>query len=81
MQFLRKNLLTYLKERMGLQVESIDDSTPLFSSGLLDSFSLMELIMFVESEAGVLMNPADVSFENLDSVDRIVRYVEICDQT
>jgi acyl carrier protein len=71
----RNALMTYLNDRMGLDVSSISDDTPLFSSSLLDSFSMVDLIMYIEKESGVVLSPTDVSLDNLDSVGRILNFV------
>lgn len=70
------SLRVYLGERMGLEAASLEDDTPLFSSNLLDSFSMVDLIMFIEKEGGVRLDPADVSLDNLDSIGRILRFVD-----
>ena len=31
---------------------------------------------FIEKEGGVRLNPTDVSLDNLDSIERILRFVE-----
>ena len=70
------SLKQYLAERMGLDKASLEDETPLFSSNLLDSFSMVDLIMFIEKESGVSLHPTDVSLDNLDSIERILRFVD-----
>ena len=70
------SLKQYLAERMGLDKASLEDETPLFSSNLLDSFSMVDLIMFIEKESGVNLHPTDVSLDNLDSIERILRFVD-----
>lgn len=72
----RDNLRGFLVSELGIDTEAVEDSTPLFSSNLVDSFSLVELIMFVEKEAGFRMNPGDVTLDNLDSIEKIVAFVE-----
>ena len=52
-----ESLKSYLGDRMGLDTASLADETPLFSSNLLDSFSMVDLIMFIEKESGVRLNP------------------------
>jgi len=54
----------------------IAGDTLLFSTGVLDSFSLVDLIAYVEKEEGITINPTEVILDNFDSVDRIVRFVE-----
>ncbi len=72
----RDSLRNYLKDRMGIDVSSLVDDTPLFSSNLLDSFSMVDLIMFIEEGSGVKLHPTDVSLDNLDSVERIFRFLD-----
>jgi acyl carrier protein len=48
----------------------------LLSGGLLDSFSMLDLVTWVERESGVKFRPTDFNLHNLDSVDRILRYLD-----
>jgi acyl carrier protein len=72
-----QTLLDYFKDRLGVDTEGVDDATPLFSSSLLDSFSIVELITFIESQAGIKMDAWDVTLDNLDSIGQILRYVDL----
>lgn len=56
--------------------QTITDDAPLFSSGLLDSFSMVELLAFVEELAGRRVRVVDVNLDNLDTIDRIVALIE-----
>ncbi|MDM8559133.1 acyl carrier protein [Candidatus Parabeggiatoa sp. HSG14] len=71
-----EKLLNYLDTEMGLDISEIDDETLLFSTALLDSFSLVELITFIEKEANIKISPTEVNLDNLDSVSRILNFVE-----
>ncbi len=71
----RDSLMTCLAERLGVDTADVDDDTQLFSTGLLDSFSMVELIMFVEEQAGIQFDPGDISLEHLGSVSQIMQYV------
>jgi Acyl carrier protein len=72
----RENLRRYLHEKQGLELEDFEDDTLLFSSGLIDSFSMVDLIMFIEDTGGLRVHPADVTLDNFDSIDRILAFVE-----
>ena len=65
-----------LSEELGVEISDIDGSTQLFSSGIVDSFSLVSIITFVEQESGNQVSPEDVNLDNLDSIDRIVSFVD-----
>ena len=71
----REKLRRHLYEKQGLEPEDFEDDTLLFSSGLLDSFSMVELIMFIENAAGLRVHPAEVTLDNFDSIDRILAFV------
>jgi acyl carrier protein len=69
----KEELLTVLRDELGVDTTQIEEDTPLFSSGAIDSFSLVSLILFIERK-GVTVNALDVNLENLDSVERILRF-------
>lgn len=71
----QSTLIAHLQKKYGLDPGSFDSSTPLFSSSLLDSFTMVDLIMFIEKSAGIRLAPTEVSLDNLDSVDRIIAFV------
>jgi acyl carrier protein len=67
---------TYLSDRLGVDVSDLTDASPLFSSSLVDSFSLVELITFIETAGGIKVDAWDVTLENFDSIERILSYVK-----
>jgi acyl carrier protein len=75
MEITRDALLTYLREKLKIDTSKIEDDSALFSSGLTDSFSMVDLILFLEKTGGFKMNPLDVNLDNLDSVERILAFV------
>jgi acyl carrier protein len=72
----RGDLRRYLQEKQGLDPGDFADNTMLFSSGLIDSFSMVDLILFIEDAIGCRVHPADVTLDNFDSIDRILAFVE-----
>ncbi len=50
--------------------------TPLLSSGLLDSLSVEQLLLFLEDEIGVPFEEDDYSAENFETIDAIDRLVQ-----
>ena len=76
MTLTRELLLQELNDQLGVDTSGLDDDTPLFSTGLIDSFSLVSLIMFVENTTGMKVEALDVNLDNLDSIDRILKYRE-----
>jgi len=73
---LQATLLEFLVSDLKLDRDGLDADTVLFSSNLLDSFALMDVIAFLEKTAEVRVRAGDVSLSNLDTVARMVRFVE-----
>lgn len=69
------SLITMLQHDLGVEVAEINKDTLLFSSGILDSFSLVNVLDFLEREGGLRVDPIDVTLENLDSIERMLAYV------
>lgn len=67
-------LINYIQAEQNID-DPIAGDTELFSSGLLDSVSMVGLISFVEEKAGVHVQPGDVTLENFDTIDAILAYV------
>ncbi len=54
----------------------IKEDTPLISSGLVDSFSMVSLKMFIEEEYDLKMTDEEATTEAFDTVASIVKLVE-----
>lgn len=70
------SLLAFLEEDLGVDIDDVDADTPLFSSQLVDSFALVTLMMFLEKQTGIRIAPTDVNLDNMDTIARMLAYVE-----
>ena len=70
------NLLTFLGTQFAVDLTEVDCHTELFTGGILDSFSIVELVLFVESEEKIKMDQAELVMENLDSIAKILRFCD-----
>ena len=70
----RDSIATYIESTFGVDKAELGDDTPLFSSGLLDSFSVADLLMFLEDAGNFVVEPEEVVPENLDSIGKIVEF-------
>jgi acyl carrier protein len=68
-------LLDYFRDQLNVDTSQIQDDTPLFSSGMVDSFAIVELIMHLGQYTGTPLGPEDIDLENLDTINRIMAYV------
>ena len=76
MVFDRNTLVNYMQNDLGIDASDLDDSTPLFSSGIIDSFSLISLITFIEKQGNFRISPTDVNLDNMDSIERLMAYIQ-----
>ena len=75
MTVVSEKIRDYLVTEFGV-AQTITSDEPLFSSGLIDSFSMVDLLAFVEKSAGRRIRVVDVNLDNFDSIDRIVALIE-----
>jgi acyl carrier protein len=75
MTLTNEKLIAFLKDTLNVD-DPVEADTGLFSSGLLDSVAMMNVIGFVEETARIEVHPGDVTLENFDTVERIIRHVE-----
>ena len=75
MPLTREQLVKFVQEKAGSPVGELDDDTALFSSGMIDSFSMVDLITAIERECKFRVAATDVSLDNLDSIGKILRFV------
>jgi methoxymalonate biosynthesis acyl carrier protein len=71
----KESLLRFMEDTLGIDTANLDEHTEIFSSGVIDSAAMVELIEFVESEGNVTFGPDDLTLDHLDSIDRILGFV------
>lgn len=54
----------------------LTDDEPLISSGLIDSFSLVDIALWVEGHAGVRIEDNELTADNFDTLAQLATYVE-----
>ena len=55
---------------------ALQDDTSFLESGIVDSTGMLELIMFLEGTYGIRVEPEEMVPGNLDSVNRLVDFLE-----
>ncbi len=53
----------------------IDADQPLISSGLIDSFSLVDLALLVEDDFGVRIEDTELNAETFDTLNQLARLI------
>jgi D-alanine--poly(phosphoribitol) ligase subunit 2 len=69
-----EDLLELLREVLGGQ-EELDADTPLISSGLVDSFGAVSLIVELESRYGVTVEPEEIDAQTFDTPRQILEHI------
>lgn len=72
----KEKIRKFLTNDLGLNVEAIGDDEALFTSGLIDSFALIELLSFLESELNYKIDLAELSIDELDTINALAKLVE-----
>ena len=54
----------------------LKDDEPLISGGLIDSFSLVELQLFVEQQFGVFIEDTELTADAVDNINDVVKLIE-----
>jgi acyl carrier protein/D-alanine--poly(phosphoribitol) ligase subunit 2 len=75
MDNLKDTILEYVIEEYAGEDDKVTYDTPLISSGLVDSFSMVSLKRFLEVKYKISIPDADASPEAFDSVNKIADLV------
>jgi len=65
----------YIVDEFLLGVGTIEDDGSLLESGAIDSTGIVELATWLEVRFGIHVDDDDMTTSNLDSVERIARFV------
>jgi acyl carrier protein len=57
--------------------QRLADDESLLVAGLIDSTGILELVSYLESEFGIVVQDEEIVPENLDSVGQIAAYVDM----
>ena len=76
MEDVKETILQYIiKEYLEDGDEEINYDTPLISSGYVDSFSMVSLLVFLENKFKIKIPPSKATPEAFDSVNKIVTLI------
>ena len=65
----------FLQNNAGVDVNSVSDEDPLFTSGLVDSFALIELLAFLENELNAQVDVSELGIDELDTISSLSKLV------
>lgn len=75
-QEILQSLNTYIVNQILKQPRrQIAPSEPLISSGMIDSFSLVDLALFIEDTFGVHIDDTELNADTFDSLDQLASLI------
>ncbi len=77
MNDLQVKIKNYLIQDLNVSIKEneLNLDTPLLSSRLIDSISALLLVEFLEKTFNIQFKPHEVSHENLDSIQKMEKYI------
>jgi acyl carrier protein len=74
-------ILSQLAQYIATQIlkqptRTISPTEPLISNGLVDSFSLVDLALYIEGQYGVLIDDTELNKETFDNLAQLVNLIQ-----
>ncbi len=70
-----KSLTAFIADEVAHLDEPIDESTDLLLTGQVDSLGVVRIVLWMESELGIEVDPLDVVLENFQTVGQMAEYL------
>ncbi|WP_167957218.1 acyl carrier protein [Anaerosporobacter faecicola] len=70
-------LKEFLKKEIFFSEEEFSDSQQLIDSGMIDSISIVKVIIFIEKNFGVSFSEDDMSPENFETLQAMLNTIEL----
>lgn len=74
---IKNKLKNYLKNKVPLQINEIDEKQDLIDSGLLDSAGIIELLCFVEQEFGIKIREHEILEKNFKNIESLIKFINL----
>jgi len=68
-------LIAHLRDELNIK-ETLQADTPLFSSGIVDSFRVAALLTVLEARYGIRIDPRDIGVDNFDTPAQILKFLQ-----
>ena len=76
---MKEELIAYIKKEFVEDPdEEINETTPLMSSGLIDSLSIVSLVAFIDKKFGVKIPDEKGTVENFETANKIIETIDEC---
>jgi acyl carrier protein len=73
---LKSKIKEFIEDDLLNEKVAIAPETELFTSGLLDSISLVALVAFIDEELKIKIISSDIKIENVNTLESLVKLIE-----
>lgn len=73
---IQRKLLEFISQNFMVEPEEIELDKSMVDEGIIDSFGLIEISAFLETECGIEITEDDMTRDNFGSVLKIVAFVQ-----
>lgn len=68
---IKAKIREFIENDLGIDIKNLSDTDPLYTSGIIDSFAFIEMLSFLEGELGNPIDLANLSLEELDTIESL----------
>jgi D-alanine--poly(phosphoribitol) ligase subunit 2 len=72
---MNEKVLELLAEACGAEPSDLEGDIDLFEEGLLDSFGMIALLVSLEGELGIKIEPTEIDREDIKTPDLLTAYI------
>ncbi len=73
---IKKDLIKFISTAGKLSERELDDETEIYSSGIISSLSLLELMSYIENRYNVIIQPEQLIEDNFKDIKTLTVFVE-----
>ncbi|MDO6819761.1 acyl carrier protein [Zobellia sp. 1_MG-2023] len=79
---MKDKIVSYIKNKLASEpIEEIEVDEDLLGSGLVDSIGMVQLILFIETEAAIKVLPEEMTIENFMTINHMLRFIDSKQET
>ena len=79
---MKDKIVSYIKYKLASEpIEEIEVDEDLLGSGLVDSIGMVQLILFIETEAAIKVLPEEMTIENFMTINHMLRFIDSKQET
>ncbi len=77
---MEKEIEKYIQELADDKNIIVDKTTNLFENGVLDSFGIIQLLIYIDEKVGIKINLETLDADSFKNINSIIEYLQSIDQ-